>query len=62
MRHLTITSHFGEGLCIYQATYNDPEDYTGDMEQRVDGPFACESAAYAAAISRGFADSEICIL
>lgn len=34
-----VTSHFGDGLCVYRAEYEKPEDYRGDLEKKVAGPF-----------------------
>lgn len=38
-RHVTITEHFGEGICIYEAVYESPEAYTGDDLKKIAGPF-----------------------
>ena len=44
VQYLT-TDHFGEGLCVYRSEAESPEDYCGDLEIKVAGPFASEADA-----------------
>jgi len=61
MRHVTITDHFGEGLCVYEATYESPETYKGDDLRKIAGPFESWSEAEEEAETYANGD-EICIL
>jgi hypothetical protein len=38
VQHL-MTDNFGEGICIYRAEFKKPEDYEGDMNKKIAGPF-----------------------
>ena len=29
-RHVTVTDHFGEGICVYEAVYDNEDSYCGD--------------------------------
>lgn len=44
--HVTLTDFFGEGLCLYKATYDSPCTYTGDCEKKIAGPFASEAEGW----------------
>lgn len=45
--HVTLTDFFGDGLCLYKATYDSPSEYTGDCEKFLAGPFANEEEGWA---------------
>ena len=54
-----VTDQFGDGICIYRAEMEKPEDYEGDLNKKVAGPYMDFSEAGAWLESQGIKDYNI---